>query len=157
MMKINVVCIGSIKEKYYSDAISEYLKRLSKFYNIEIIELKEEKMPKNYSNADIENIKTKESLAMEKVMKGYVIILDERGEQFSSVKMAEKLSKIMLSNSTISFVIGGSWGLSEDIKKKANMLLSFSKFTFPHQLMRVVLLEQLYRQTTILNNIPYAK
>ncbi len=157
MMKINVVCIGSIKEKYYSDAISEYLKRLSKFYNIEIIELKEEKMPKNYSNADIENVKTKESLAMEKVMKGYVIILDERGEQFSSVKMAEKLSKIMLSNSTISFVIGGSWGLSEDIKKKANMLLSFSKFTFPHQLMRVVLLEQLYRQTTILNNIPYAK
>ena len=156
-MKINVVCIGSIKEKYYSDAISEYLKRLSKFYNIEIIELKEEKMPKNYSNADIENVKTKESLAMEKVMKGYVIILDERGEQFSSVKMAEKLSKIMLSNSTISFVIGGSWGLSEDIKKKANMLLSFSKFTFPHQLMRVVLLEQLYRQTTILNNIPYAK
>ena len=157
MMKINVVCIGSIKEKYYSDAISEYLKRLSKFYNIEIIELKEEKMPKNYSNADIENVKTKESLAMEKVMTGYVIILDERGEQFSSVKMAEKLSKIMLSNSTISFVIGGSWGLSEDIKKKANMLLSFSKFTFPHQLMRVVLLEQLYRQTTILNNIPYAK
>lgn len=157
MMKINVVCIGSIKEKYYSDAISEYLKRLSKFYNIEIIELKEEKMPKNYSNADIENVKTKESLAMEKLMKGYVIILDERGEQFSSVKMAEKLSKIMLSNSTISFVIGGSWGLSEDIKKKANMLLSFSKFTFPHQLMRVVLLEQLYRQTTILNNIPYAK
>lgn len=157
MMKINVVCIGSIKEKYYSDAISEYLKRLSKFYNIEIIELKEEKMPKNYSNADIENVKTKESLAMEKVMKGYVIALDERGEQFSSVKMAEKLSKIMLSNSTISFVIGGSWGLSEDIKKKANMLLSFSKFTFPHQLMRVVLLEQLYRQTTILNNIPYAK
>ena len=156
-MKINVVCIGSIKEKYYSDAISEYLKRLSKFYNIEIIELKEEKMPKNYSNADIKNVKTKESLAMEKVMKGYVIILDERGEQFSSVKMAEKLSKIMLSNSTISFVIGGSWGLSEDIKKKANMLLSFSKFTFPHQLMRVVLLEQLYRQTTILNNIPYAK
>ncbi len=157
MMKINVVCIGSIKEKYYSDAISEYLKRLSKFYDIEIIELKEEKMPKNYSNADIENVKTKESLAMEKVMKGYVIALDERGEQFSSVKMAEKLSKTMLSNSTISFVIGGSWGLSEDIKKKANMLLSFSKFTFPHQLMRVVLLEQLYRQTTILNNIPYAK
>lgn len=156
-MKINVVCIGSIKEKYYSDAISEYLKRLSKFYDIEIIELKEEKMPKNYSNADIENVKTKESLAMEKVMKGYVIALDERGEQFSSVKMAEKLSKTMLSNSTISFVIGGSWGLSEDIKKKANMLLSFSKFTFPHQLMRVVLLEQLYRQTTILNNIPYAK
>lgn len=157
MMKINVVCIGSIKEKYFNDAIAEYLKRLSKFYQIEIIELKEEKMPKNYSQTDIENVKTKESLAMEKVLKGYVIALDERGEELNSVKMSEKLSKIMLSNSTISFVIGGSWGLSEDIKKKANMLLSFSKFTFPHQLMRVVLLEQLYRQTTILNNIPYAK
>lgn len=157
MMKINVVCIGSIKEKYFNDAIAEYLKRLSKFYQMEIIELKEEKMPKNYSQTDIENVKTKESLAMEKVLKGYVIALDERGEELNSVKMSEKLSKIMLSNSTISFVIGGSWGLSEDIKKKANMLLSFSKFTFPHQLMRVVLLEQLYRQTTILNNIPYAK
>lgn len=156
-MKINVVCIGSIKEKYFNDAIAEYLKRLSKFYQMEIIELKEEKMPKNYSQTDIENVKTKESLAMEKVLKGYVIALDERGEELNSVKMSEKLSKIMLSNSTISFVIGGSWGLSEDIKKKANMLLSFSKFTFPHQLMRVVLLEQLYRQTTILNNIPYAK
>ncbi len=157
MMKINVVCIGSIKEKYFNDAIAEYFKRLSKFYQMEIIELKEEKMPKNYSQTDIENVKTKESLAMEKVLKGYVIALDERGEELNSVKMSEKLSKIMLSNSTISFVIGGSWGLSEDIKKKANMLLSFSKFTFPHQLMRVVLLEQLYRQTTILNNIPYAK
>lgn len=157
MMKINVVCIGSIKEKYFNDAIAEYLKRLSKFYQMEIIELKEEKMPKNYSQTDIENVKTKESLAMKKVLKGYVIALDERGEELNSVKMSEKLSKIMLSNSTISFVIGGSWGLSEDIKKKANMLLSFSKFTFPHQLMRVVLLEQLYRQTTILNNIPYAK
>ena len=157
MMKINVVCIGSIKEKYFNDAIAEYLKRLSKFYQMEIIELKEEKMPKNYSQTDIENVKTKESLAMKKVLKGYVIALDERGEELNSVKMSEKLSKIMLSNSTISFVIGGSWGLSEDIKKKANMLLSFSKFTFPDQLMRVVLLEQLYRQTTILNNIPYAK
>ena len=156
-MKINVVCVGNIKEKYFSQAIDEYVKRLSRFHQVEIIEVLEEKMPKNYSNADIDKVKEKECKALEDKFKGYVIVLDERGEQFQSKKMAENLTKISLNNSTITFVIGGSWGLTDKIRNKANLLLSFSKFTFPHQLMRVVLLEQLYRLTTIINNVPYAK
>ena len=156
-MKINVICVGNIKEKYFNDAINEYLKRLSRFHQVEIIELAEERMPKNYSTGDIEKVKEKECLAIENKLKGFVIALDERGEQLKSTEMAEKLSKIALSNSVVSFVIGGSWGLTDNLRKKANMVLSFSKFTFPHQLMRVVLLEQLYRVTTILNNVPYAK
>ena len=146
-----------IKEKYFSQAIDEYVKRLSRFHQVEIIEVLEEKMPKNYSNADIDKVKEKECKALEDKFKGYVIVLDERGEQFQSKKMAENLTKISLNNSTITFVIGGSWGLTDKIRNKANLLLSFSKFTFPHQLMRVVLLEQLYRLTTIINNVPYAK
>ena len=157
LMKINIVCVGNIKEKYFTDAISEYLKRLSRFHQMEIIELPEERMPKNYSSGDIEKVKEKECLAIESKLKGYVIVLDERGEQLKSTEMAEKLTKIALNNSVVSFVIGGSWGLTESLRKKANMILSFSKFTFPHQLMRVVLLEQLYRVTTIMNNVPYAK
>lgn len=156
-MKINVICVGNIKEKYFNDAINEYLKRLSRFHQVEIIELAEERMPKNYSTGDVEKVKEKECLAIENKLKGFVIALDERGEQLKSTEMAEKLSKIALSNSIVSFVIGGSWGLTDNLRKKANMVLSFSKFTFPHQLMRVVLLEQLYRVTTILNNVPYAK
>ena len=156
-MKINVICVGNIKEKYFNDAINEYLKRLSRFHQVEIIELAEERMPKNYSTGDVEKVKEKECLAIENKLKGFVIALDERGEQLKSTEMAEKLSKIALSNSVVSFVIGGSWGLTDNLRKKANMVLSFSKFTFPHQLMRVVLLEQLYRVTTILNNVPYAK
>lgn len=156
-MKINVICVGNIKEKYFNDAINEYLKRLSRFHQVEIIELAEERMPKNYSTGDVEKVKEKECFAIENKLKGFVIALDERGEQLKSTEMAEKLSKIALSNSVVSFVIGGSWGLTDNLRKKANMVLSFSKFTFPHQLMRVVLLEQLYRVTTILNNVPYAK
>jgi len=156
-MKINVICVGNIKEKYFLDAISEYLKRLSRYHQVEIIELPEERMPKNYSIGDIEKVKEKECLAIENKLKGYVIALDERGEQFKSTEMADKLTKLALSHSVISFVIGGSWGLTDNLRKKANLILSFSKFTFPHQLMRVVLLEQLYRVTTIMNNVPYAK
>ena len=156
-MKINIVCVGNIKEKYFSDAISEYLKRLSRFHQVEIIELQEEKMPKNYSRGDIDRVKEKECKLIESKLKGFVVALDERGKEFKSTELAEKLSKIALSNSIISFVIGGSWGLTDDIRNNADLVLSFSKFTFPHQLMRVVLLEQLYRITTIQNNVPYAK
>ena len=125
-MKINVVCVGNIKEKYFSQAIDEYVKRLSRFHQVEIIEVLEEKMPKNYSNADIDKVKEKECKALEDKFKGYVIVLDERGEQFQSKKMAENLTKISLNNSTITFVIGGSWGLTDKIRNKANFLMQIN-------------------------------
>ena len=156
-MKINILCIGNIKEKYYSQACAEYLKRLSKFHNVDVIELEEEKLPKNANMADIAKVKVKESVKLEKYMKGYNIVLDINGQSFTSTEFANKLEKITQNNFIVNFIIGGSYGLSEDIKNKADMLLSFSKFTFPHQLMRVILLEQIYRATTINNNITYHK
>lgn len=157
LVKIEIACVGSIKEKYYSSACAEYEKRLKKYHNIEIHEVEEERLPKNPSKADIAKTQVMESLRLEKFFKGYVIILDLKGEKLDSVALAKKLEKISNVSFCITFVIGGSYGLSEEIKKKANMMLSFSDFTFPHQLMRVILLEQIYRATTINNNITYHK
>lgn len=156
-MKINVLCVGSIKESYFTNACNEYLKRLKKFYDISIFEVNEEKLPKNFSEADIANVQVKESLRLEKLFKGFVIVLDINGKMFDSVGFSNEIEKIKLTNGIITFVVGGSYGLCDIIKSKANMLLSFSKFTFPHQLMRVNLLEQIYRATTISNNITYHK
>lgn len=156
-MKINIICIGNIKEKFYTQACNEYLKRLSKFHNINIIELEEEKIDKNPTEADIAKIKVKEGLKFEKYLKGYNVVLDINGKALNSVQLAKELSKISQISFVINFIIGGSYGLSDEIKNKANLLLSFSSFTFPHQLMRVILLEQLYRATTINNNITYHK
>ena len=114
-------------------------------------------MPKNYSNLDISKCLVKEGQKIEKYLKGYVVILNIVGENLTSEGLAEKIEKISQSNDTITFVIGGSYGLSEDIKSKGNMHLSFSKMTFPHQLFRVMLLEQIYRSATISNNIIYHK
>ena len=156
-MKINIICVGNIKEKFYRQACDEYLKRLSKFHNVNIIELEEERLPKNPTEADIARVKVKESLKFEKYLKGYNVLLDVKGNSLSSLDLARKIDKISQNNFVINFLIGGSYGLSEDLKKKADYSLSFSSFTFPHQLMRVILLEQLYRATTILNNITYHK
>lgn len=156
-MKINIICIGNIKEKFYTQACEEYLKRLSRFHNINIIELEEERIDKNPTDADIAKIKVKESLKFDKYLKGYNIILDVQGKQLTSPDLAKELNKITQVSFVVNFIIGGSYGLSDELKSKANMLLSFSKFTFPHQLMRVILLEQLYRATTINNNITYHK
>jgi len=156
-MKINIICIGNIKEKFYTQACEEYLKRLSRFHNINIIELEEERIDKNPTDADIAKIKVKESLKFDKYLKGYNIILDVQGKQLTSPELAKELNKITQVSFVVNFIIGGSYGLSDELKSKANMLLSFSKFTFPHQLMRVILLEQLYRATTINNNITYHK
>jgi len=157
VMKINILCIGNIKEKFYTQACNEYIKRLSKYHNVNIIELEEEKIAKNASIADIAKVKVKESLKFEKYLKGYNIVLDVNGKSLDSVAFAKKIEQISQNSFIINFIIGGSYGLSDEIKNKADMLLSFSSFTFPHQLMRVVLLEQIYRATTISNNITYHK
>jgi len=156
-MKINVVVVGNLKEKYLIEASKEYIKRISRYHNIDIIEVEEEKLPKNYSELDISKCLIKEGQKIEKHLKGYIVIMNITGDMLTSVGLAEKIEKISLSYDTITFVIGGSYGLSEEIKKKGNLHLSFSKMTFPHQLFRVMLLEQIYRSATISNNIIYHK
>ena len=156
-MKINIVCVGNLKEKYLNSACQEYIKRLSKFHSVEIVEVEEEKLPKNYSDADIARVKVKEGLRIEKYCKGYIVVLDVNGSELSSEQFANKIKMVANESFVITFIIGGSFGLSDLLKEKADYKLSFSKFTFPHQLMRVVLLEQIYRATTIINNITYHK
>ena len=137
---IKILCVGKIKETFYQEAVLEYVKRLSKYTKIEIIECKD-------YNDKADNVLVKEKEELEKHIddKDYVITLEITGQELSSVALAKKLDDIYLTNSTITFIIGGSLGLHEDIKKRSNYALSFSKLTFPHQLFRVILLEQIYR------------
>lgn len=151
-MNLRVVCVGNIKEKFFADAINEYLKRISRFHKIEIIETKE-----GNKNKTVDEIKVIECEEIKKYLKGYIISLDLKGEQITSVVFSEKIDKIAQNNSTITFVIGGSNGLDEEILNMSNYILSFSKMTFPHQLFRVMLLEQIYRASTISNNVTYHK
>lgn len=148
---IKIVCVGKIKEKFYVSAIEEYLKRLSKYTNIQIIEALDEaiysKALKVESERILKNIKDND----------YVITLDIDGKSLSSMEFADKLSKTFIHNSNIVFVIGGSYGLDESVKKRSDYALSFSKMTFPHQLFRVILLEQIYRSFKIINNESYHK
>ena len=150
---IKIICVGKIKENYYVDAIIEYKKRLSKYTNIEIIELEDEK------TTDKEVAIRKEKDRIEKYInpKDYIISLAIEGKEISSEELASKIDNIFISYSNITFIIGGSLGLSKEIKDKSNMLLSFSKMTFPHQLFRVILLEQIYRAYKINNNEEYHK
>ena len=156
MIKINLICMGDIKEKYLRDAINEYSKRISRFAELKIIELKEH-VAQSGNSADIQKHLLKDAEEIKKYLKGYVISLDISGKLFSSEDFSKKIDKISLTNSEITFVIGASNGLDETIKNLSNEKLSFSLFTFPHQLMRVIFLEQLYRAFTILNNIAYHK
>ena len=156
MIKINIVAIGDIKEKYFTDAIKEYSKRLSRFTNLNIIEIKENN-PKSDSQKDILSALKKDALEIKKHLSGFIIVLDVKGTEIDSVVLSKQIEKVTQTNSTITFVIGASNGLDEEIKNLANLRLSFSKMTFPHQLMRVILLEQIYRAFTILNNITYHK
>ena len=157
MIKINIVTVGSLKEKYLVDCVKEYVKRISRFCTINIIELEEEKLPKNYSEADVSKCLVRESLKIEKHLQGFVVILDVLGSALDSNEFAKKIDNISLSYDTITFVIGSSYGICQSLKPKANLLLSFSKMTFPHQVFRVMLLEQIYRAFTINNNILYHK
>ncbi|MBE5937507.1 MAG: 23S rRNA (pseudouridine(1915)-N(3))-methyltransferase RlmH [Lachnospiraceae bacterium] len=159
-MKITILTVGKIKEKYFTMAIDEYSKRLSRYVKLDIVEVPDEKTPDGASETEEENIRVKEG---EKILKNikddsYVITLEIEGKQLDSVELAEKINKIGVSGKGhITFIIGGSLGLSKEIKDRADYKLSFSRMTFPHQLMRVVLLEQIYRSYRILNNEPYHK
>lgn len=159
-MNIRIICIGKLKEKYWQDASNEYIKRLKPFCNIEIVELKEYKITKNPSPKDEEIVKIKEGEAiLSKIKDGdYVISLEILGKQISSEMMAEKLIGITNQGySDFDFVIGGSLGLSDEVSKRANFKLSFSLMTFPHQMMRVILLEQIYRSFMINKGTSYHK
>lgn len=156
MIKINLICMGDIKEKYLREAITEYSKRISRFATLKIIELKEN-VSKTNNALDIENALKKDAIEILKHIKGYPICLDVQGEMISSEQFAKKIEKTSLINSEITFIIGASNGIHQEIKYLCKEKISFSKMTFPHQLMRVIFLEQLYRAFTILNNISYHK
>ena len=150
---IKLITTGKIKEKYLKEAISEYTKRLSKYTKWEIIELNDY----DFDNKNIVLEKEKEQILKHISDKDYIVTLEIEGKQFSSTEFAEKINNIFINNSNITFIIGGSYGLHDDIKKKSNLALSFSKFTFPHQLFRVILLEQIYRAFKIIKNESYHK
>lgn len=158
MLHINIICVGKLKEKYLQDALSEYSKRLSKYCNLNIIELPDEKLPNNLNDSLINQIKQKESNNMlSHIEKGsYVLALDLKGKQFSSEEFSKKITDISLNSfSSITFIIGGTLGLYENVLKNSNELICFSKMTFPHQLIRIFLLEQIFRAFKISNNETY--
>lgn len=157
MVTINIICVGNIKEKYYADAFAEYAKRLSKFCKLNVTEVAEHKLTGKITDGNILQVKEKEGEKILQKLSGQVVLLDVLGRHLTSEELAQKIESWTMTNSTISFVIGGSYGVSDAVKNKADYLLSFSKMTFPHQLMRVVLGEQLYRAFTINNNILYHK
>ncbi|WP_062351069.1 23S rRNA (pseudouridine(1915)-N(3))-methyltransferase RlmH [Bacillus kwashiorkori] len=159
-MKIIIVSVGKLKEKYLQQGIEEYLKRLSAYAKVEIVELADEKAPENMSIAEMEEVKRKEGerILAHLQQDTYVITLEIGGKMLSSEQLAEKIDQLgTYGKSKISFVIGGSLGLSKEVQTRSNMALSFSKMTFPHQLMRLILLEQIYRAFRINRGEPYHK
>lgn len=159
-MKITLLTVGKIKEKYFTSAIAEYSKRLSRYCKLEIIEVADEKTPDKASEALERQIKEKEGKRLLAYIKedAYVIALAIQGKMLSSEELAKKIERLGVSGkSHIIFIIGGSLGLADEILKRADFLLSFSPMTFPHQLMRVVALEQIYRAYKINQNEPYHK
>ncbi len=159
-MKITLICVGKLKEKYLVQGVEEYVKRLSRYCTLEIIELADEKTPDNASNVQEDLIKKKEGERILKALRdeAYCIALAIEGVMLTSPELAEKIDNLgVTGTSHISFVIGGSLGLSEEVLRRADYKLSFSKMTFPHQLMRMILLEQVYRAYRIIHNQPYHK
>ena len=160
MLKVNIICVGKIKETFFREAIDEYSKRLNSYCSLNIIEIKDEKIPNNPSEKENQIIKEKEGNNILSHIKkdSYVICLDLKGKQYTSEEFSQKINNISANiSSSISFVIGGSLGISQNVLKKANESISFSKMTFPHQLFRVILLEQIYRAFKIMNNETYHK
>lgn len=159
-MRINILCVGKIKEKFYRDALDEYIKRLSRYCDIRVCEVSDEKTVEGASQTVIDQIKDAEG---ERILKklddsSYVFTLEIDGKQLSSTELADKISNLgVFGSSNLTFVIGGSLGLADKVVKRADFHLSFSKMTFPHQLMRVILLEQIYRAYRIISNEPYHK
>ncbi|MBQ8199731.1 MAG: 23S rRNA (pseudouridine(1915)-N(3))-methyltransferase RlmH [Lachnospiraceae bacterium] len=159
-MKITIITVGKVKESYFRGAIEEYSKRLSKYCKLDIVEVADEKTPDKASETEEEQIKAKEA---ERIMKyvrddAYVIALAIEGKQLDSVELADKMETLgVQGKSHIQFIIGGSLGLHASVLSRADYKLSFSKMTFPHQLMRVILLEQIYRAYRIISHEPYHK
>lgn len=157
-MNIRIICLGKVKEKALVELIDEYKKRITKFSNIEIIELADEPIPSNASDKDVLNIKKIEASKIKSKIgaSDFVICLDQYGKEFTSEEFADKISNVTtIGFSTIDFVIGGTAGLDNELITNSNLRLSFSKLTFPHQLFRVFLLEQIFRAFKILNNEKY--
>ena len=157
MSNINIICVGKIKEIFFREAIDEYSKRLNSYCSLNIIELKDEKIPNNPSEKENQIIKEKEGTNILSHIKKdtYIICLDLRGKQYSSEEFSQKINNISTNiSSSITFIIGGSLGISQNVLKKANESISFSKMTFPHQF---ILLEQIYRAFKIMKNETYHK
>ncbi len=159
MLNVNIICVGSLKEKFFADAVNEYKKRLSRYCKFSIVELTEEKITDQETPAQIEKTLNKEGdRILSKIGKSdYVIAMCIEGKELSSVELSKKLADISMATGTVDFIIGGSWGLSSDVKKRADYKLSVSPMTFPHQLFRVMLCEQIYRAFTISANAKYHK
>lgn len=159
-MKITVLTVGKIKEKFYTEAINEYSKRLSRYCKLNIVQVQDEKTNENCSDTEVDIVKEKEAGRLMKYIPddAYVISLEILGKQLDSVQLADKINNLGIQGkSHIIFIIGGSLGLHKSISDRADFKLSFSNMTFPHQLMRVILLEQIYRSYRIINNQPYHK
>lgn len=159
-MRIRIVCIGKLKERYWSEAVEEYSKRLSRYCELEIVQLKEARLPDKASLADEQNVIFEEGQSILKNIKegSQVITLEIKGKELSSEGLSAYLGELQLEGkSDLTFVIGGSLGLSEQVSARADFKLSFSRMTFPHQMMRVILLEQIYRTFKILRNETYHK
>ncbi len=160
MIKLKIIAVGKLKENFYTAAIDEFSKRLSRYAEIEFVEIPDEKAPDKMSNADLERLK---SIEGEKILSRItdnetVILTDLRGKQLSSVELAERISDYMvIGKSRLTFIIGGSNGVSNEVFNRADFKLCFSKMTFSHQIFRVMLLEQLYRSFKIINGEPYHK
>ena len=155
-MNVSIICVGKVKEKYIIEGINEFLKRMQSFAKMKIVELKEDG---NDSSRNISIEKESEDIlkTVEK-LGGYNILLDIRGKNFSSEEMSEEIERLTVNGvSSINFIIGGSYGVSESVRKAVDMRLSFSKMTFPHQLMRLILSEQIYRWFSIIKNTKYHK
>lgn len=159
-MKITLITVGKMKEKYLRDAVSEYSKRLSRYCKLEIVEVADEKTPDNASEVMEESIRSKESERILKYIKddAYIITLEIHGEQMPSEELAAKIENLGIQGvGHLIFIIGGSIGLGKEVLGRSDFALSFSKLTFPHQLMRVILLEQIYRSFRIIHGEPYHK
>lgn len=159
-MNISIICVGKLKERYWSDAVAEYSKRLKSYCSLEIVELKESRLPDKAGPSEELAVKEAEGAEILKKIKDnmYVITLEVKGKMLSSEKLAAKIENMAIDGiSNVAFVIGGSLGLSEAVSRRADFKLSFSEMTFPHQMMRVVLLEQIYRSFKIIRNETYHK
>ena len=157
MLHIDIVCVGKIKENYLKDAINEYSKRLSKYCILNIIELNDEKLPTKLNDSLSYEIKNKESNSILSHIKkdSYILALDLKGKNYTSEEFSEKIQTLSITNSHVTFLIGGSLGMTDELLNKTNEKICFSKMTFPHQLIRVFLLEQIFRAFKIANNESY--